>query len=96
VHYEWIGREDTQEYMQSIEKWRKHTSEETFATEFNRITEQFKDNNDLRTEKIETFLINEAMLAGVVRKHEHKIQRNPNRWAKHLAPWFEDTCRTAR
>jgi hypothetical protein len=39
VHYEWIGREDTQEYMQSIEKWRKHTSEETFATEFNRITE---------------------------------------------------------
>ena len=79
--------------MQSIEKWRAHTSEMRFATEFNNITMECRDNNELRTERIETFLIEEAIQAGVVKMHKHKIQRNPNRWAKHLAPWFDDSCR---
>jgi hypothetical protein len=49
-YYEWIGREDTKEYMQSIQKWRDHTNSEHFATEFNNITTRFREDNDKRTE----------------------------------------------
>jgi hypothetical protein len=46
--------------------------------------------------KVEEFLIAEAIQAGVVKVKRKKIQRNPNRWAKHLAPWYGDNCRIAR
>jgi hypothetical protein len=23
-------------------------------------------------------------------------QKNPNRWSKHLAPWFEESCKQAK
>jgi hypothetical protein len=46
--------------------------------------------------KIEKFLIAEAKLAGVIRSQKQTLNHNPNRWAKHLAPWFEETCRKAR
>jgi hypothetical protein len=59
--------------MQSIEKWRAHTSEGRFATEFNKITRDYKDDNELRTERLETFLIDEAIQAGVVKIRKHKI-----------------------
>jgi hypothetical protein len=46
--------------------------------------------------KIEEFLIAEAKIAGVIRSQKQTLNHNPNRWAKHLAPWFEETCRKAR
>jgi hypothetical protein len=49
VHYEWIGSEDTKEYMRSVEKWRAHTNDSSFATEFDTITKLYKDDNELRT-----------------------------------------------
>ena len=52
--------------------------------------------NNLRTSKVEEFLIAEAQKAGVLKTHPLKIQKNPNRWAKHLAPWFDDTCKEAK
>lgn len=72
-YYEWIGREDTKEYVQSIEKWRAHTNEERFATEFKKITRAYEDENALRTERVETFLVEEAIRAGVVKICKHKI-----------------------
>jgi hypothetical protein len=50
----------------------------------------------LRTRKIEEYIIAEAKKAGVIKAVPVKIQKNPNRWAKHLAPWFEEQCKTAR
>jgi hypothetical protein len=50
----------------------------------------------LRTAKIEEYLIAEAVKAGVVRTIQIKLQKNPNRWAKHLAPWYGETCREAK
>jgi hypothetical protein len=47
--------------MRSVEKWRAHTSEGSFATEFNHITTKYRDDNELRTEKIKTFLIEQAI-----------------------------------
>ena len=50
----------------------------------------------MRTTKIEEFLIKEAQKAGVIKTFVNKIQKNPNRWAKHLAPWFGDSCKEAK
>ena len=36
------------------------------------------------------------MKAGVVKAIQIKQYKNPNRWAKHLAPWFNMICKDAR
>jgi hypothetical protein len=34
--------------------------------------------------------------AGVVKATVIKQSKNPNRWAKHLAPWFNEACKEAK
>ena len=46
--------------------------------------------------KIEEFLIEQAIAIGVARRKITRIAANPNRWAKHLAPWYNDQCREAK
>ena len=36
------------------------------------------------------------MAAGVVREIKLSHPRNPNKWGKTLAPWFDEKCRTAK
>ena len=38
----------------------------------------------------------EDRAAGVVSAYQIKAPLNPNRWGKHLAPWFDDSCRRAK
>jgi hypothetical protein len=45
-------------------------SEERFAIELDNITREYRTDNALRTEKLETFLIEEAISAGVVKVHK--------------------------
>jgi hypothetical protein len=40
---------------------------------FNEITEGFRDDNEARTEKLESFLIEEAIKAGVVKVQRWKL-----------------------
>jgi hypothetical protein len=82
--------------MNSANKWKAHTSTEKFATRFQQITEEFRHDNERRTERVEEFLVEEAIEAGVVMASETRSAKNPNRWAKHLAPWYTDTCRQAK
>ena len=67
THYEWIGGDDTREYMHSSKVWKAHTSTDQFAAKFNDITEKFHGDNETRTARVEKFLIEEAMAAGVVK-----------------------------
>ncbi len=92
----WLGGEDTVEYMHSANKWKVHTSTEQFATRFQQITEEFRNDNERKTERVEEFLLEEAIEAGVVKATETRTAKNPNRWAKHLAPWYTETCRQAK
>ncbi len=46
--------------------------------------------------QIEEFLIDQAIEIGVARRKTTRIAANPNRWAKHLAPWYNDQCREAK
>jgi hypothetical protein len=52
--------------MRSAKKWKAHTSTDLFAQKFNTISDQYEQDNEARTEKIERFLIAEAIEAGVV------------------------------
>ncbi len=38
----------------------------------------------------------EAVGAGVVRKITITTPKNPNKWGKTLAPWFNEKCREAK
>jgi hypothetical protein len=58
--------------MDSAKIWKAHTSTITFAEKFDRITEEFKNENDTRTSKIEQFLIAEAKVAGVIKSSRDK------------------------
>jgi hypothetical protein len=52
--------------------------------------------NEIRAAAVEQFILQEAVLAGVVRKITLSAPRNPNKWGKTLAPWFSDKCREAK
>jgi hypothetical protein len=41
-------------------------------------------------------MIDEAVAAGVVSKKIIKESMNPNKWEKHLAPWFDNDCKIAK
>jgi hypothetical protein len=53
--------------MHSAKVWKAHTSTDQFAAKLNEITEKFHGENETRTERVEKFLIEEAMAAGVVK-----------------------------
>ena len=71
--YEWIGRDNTKEYMDSIHKWKIHSNSSSFSKSFDAITDRYKEDNELRTIKIEEFLIQEAQKAGVIRTFATKM-----------------------
>ena len=41
-------------------------------------------------------MLEDALLAGVVKKIEIKEPKNPNKWGKTLAPWYTEECREAK
>ena len=55
-----------------------------------------KRSNEDRAAAVETFLLQEAVTAGVVREITISVPKNPNKWGKTLAPWFTDACRDAK
>jgi hypothetical protein len=80
--FTWLGGEDTIEYMRSANIWKAHTSTEQFATRFKEITDELRNDNERKTERVEEFLLDEAIAAGVVQATETRTAKNPNRWAK--------------
>jgi hypothetical protein len=59
IHH-WIKGNCVAEHNQSAKIWKAHTSTETFAAAFNQITRAYNEDNELRTTKVEAFLIAEA------------------------------------
>jgi hypothetical protein len=82
--------------MESARKWKEHTATQEFAGAFRNVCEQYHEDNETRSTQIEEFLIERALAIGVARRKITRITANPNRWAKHLAPWYNDQCREAK
>jgi hypothetical protein len=94
--YKWIEGESLKEYSASAHKWKAHTSTQEFADAFIEIINTYAEDNELRSERVEDFLLAEATAAGVLHVTSTRPPTNPNRWAKHLAPWFNGKCKEAR
>jgi hypothetical protein len=45
---------------------------------------------------VEDYILKQAIEAGVVKKIHIKQPKNPNKWGKTLAPWFNEACREAK
>ena len=52
--------------------------------------------NEERAAAVEDYILTQATAAGVVKKIEITTPKNPNKWGKTLAPWFDDACRDAK
>jgi hypothetical protein len=63
---------------------------------FETVESAHEDDNDMRAEKIEEFLIDEAVKIGVVTRKIIKESANPNKWEKHMAPWYNEECKEAK
>ena len=59
--------------MESISKWKTHSNRASFIEQFDAITVKYRHDNDLRTRKLEEYLIEEAKNAGVIKAHPVKI-----------------------
>ena len=85
-----------QEYSTSAQTWRAHTATAEFQEKFEDVEKLYANNNDMRAQKIEEFLINEAVKTGVVTRKIIKESANPNKWEKHMAPWYNEECKEAK
>ena len=41
MRYQWIGSDNTSEYMESIRKWQAHSNQANFIEQFNTITREY-------------------------------------------------------
>lgn len=94
--YRWIEGTCLKEYGTSAAKWKAHTSTQAFREAFETIATEFAHDNNERSARIEEFLLDEATTAGVVAVSYKSSAKNPNKWAKHFAPWFNTQCHHAR
>jgi hypothetical protein len=76
--------------------WKAHTSTSAFQEAFTAIIQQYKADNATRAAKIEEFMLTEATLAGVLKTTTRRTSKNPNKWEKHMAPWFNERCKATR
>ena len=87
--YRWRDGDYLANYAHSATVWQEVTSTEEFAAAFRAIVEDDSISNDDRSMRAEQFLLDQATAAGVVEvTSTHREFTNPNKWDKHLAPWF--------
>ena len=82
--------------MESATKWKEYTASKEFGEAFEEVMKQHHGDNETRSAYMEQFLIDQALKIGVARRQTKHVAANPNRWAKHLAPWYNDICREAK
>ena len=52
--------------------------------------------NEQRAEAMEKYILEQAVQAQVVKEVKITTPKNPNKWGKTLAPWFNEECREAK
>jgi hypothetical protein len=94
--YKWITGDSLNDYSKSARTWRAHTATMEFTAAFKDIEHRFAHDNDIRAEQIEEFMIAEAVATGVMTKKAVRVNKNPNKWEKHMAPWYTAECKAAK
>ena len=95
--YRWRKGDCLATYGSSAKIWKEYSSTDEFTIAFKGIIEDENITNDTRAERVEEFLIAQATIAGVVDTPTIRNDvTNPNKWDKHLAPWFTAKCAETR
>jgi hypothetical protein len=91
--YRWLAGDCLANYCTNAKIWAEHTSTAVFTAAFLAVIEDPAITNDERDAKVEKFLLAEATAAGVLTvTAPRRPFANPNKWDKHLAPWFTEKC----
>ncbi len=96
VTYRWDVGTSVQQQQTGIARWAEHTGREEFRRGMARVTGDDSMSNEARSAAMEQYLLQEGQAAGVVSAHTPRAPINPNRWGKHLAPWFNAACHVAK
>jgi hypothetical protein len=88
VLHKWNEGTSVRNYADGARKWGTYTAQPGFIARFKTLVNRQDISNEVRSNLVEQFLIEEAVLAGVVTTSEIKHPLNPNKWGKNLAPWF--------
>ena len=94
--YRWDVGATIQDQAAGIKRWKEHTSTEEFQQGMEAIVEDTRTTNEEKTDLMEKYFLEAGERAGVIRECSMKPPLNPNRWGKHLAPWFDGDCREAK
>ena len=94
--YKWNEGTNISNYGKSAQIWTAHTQEATFIEGMQTIIQDTNLNNNRRATAMEEYIIKEAIDIGVVKEIKISHPKNPNKWGKTLAPWFNDECREAK
>ncbi len=91
--YRWDVGSSTSDQCRGIARWRNYTDSETFRDGMMQIVQDNALSNEEKSTAMEKYLLEAGEAAGVIRKCQIRAPLNPNKWGKHLAPWFNDSCR---
>ena len=95
--YRWQLGDCLANYGNSAKAWKELSSTDEFTAAFKAIVDNVTLTNDARATQVEEFLLDQATVAGVLDVSSSKRQyTNPNKWDKHLAPWFSEQCQVTR
>jgi hypothetical protein len=83
-------------YATSANAWLEFTQRPAFVEALQKLINDAGTNNEERAAAVEEFVLQQAITAGVVKKIATTLPKNPNKWGKTLAPWFNEECREAK
>ncbi len=94
--YRWVEGTNLADYSHSWRAWNRYTASLGFASEFEAVIDAHTGDLDELTAAVESFLLRNALAAGVVTKQHRFVAANPNKQHKQLAPWFNEECRAGK
>ncbi len=94
--YRWVEGSNLADYSHSWRAWNRYTDSPGFASEFEALIDAHSGDLDELAAAVESFLLRNALAAGVVTKQYRFVAANPNKQLKQLAPWFTEECRSAK
>ncbi len=80
--YRWVDGTNLADYSHSWRAWNRYTDSPGFASEFEQIIDQHAHDVDALASAVESFLLLEAKLAGVVTEQRRFVAANPNKQLK--------------
>jgi hypothetical protein len=82
--------------MKSANAWLEFSQKPAFTEGLKELVNDMESSNEARATAVEHYILQQGVAAGVVKEITITQPRNPNKWGKTLAPWFNDDCREAK